>query len=41
MARLSVTTMVTTAVDDWMMKSTLTRCESGIVSVGLKAMMLV
>ena len=40
-ARLRVTTMVTTAVEDWTTKSTFTLCDSGIVSVGLKAMMFV
>jgi hypothetical protein len=41
MALLRVTTIVTTAVEDWMTKSTFTRCDRGIVSVGLKAMMFV
>ena len=41
MARLSVTTIVRTAVDDCTVKRIFTRCVSGMVSVGLNAMMLV
>ena len=41
MARLRVTTIVSSAVDDWMVNRAFTRCRSGMVSVGLKAMMFV
>ena len=40
-ARLRVTTIVTSAVDDWMVKRIFTRWDRGMVSVGLNAMMLV
>lgn len=41
MALLRVTTMVSRAVDDWTVNSSLTRCVRGMVSVGLNAMMFV
>ena len=40
-ARLSVTTIVNSAVADCTVKRPFIRCDSGMVSVGLKAMMLV
>lgn len=41
MARLTVTMIVTAAVEDCSVKSAFTRVVSGIVSVGLNAMMFV
>ncbi len=41
MARLRVMTIVSSAADDWTVNRIFTRWVSGIVSVGLNAMMFV